>query len=122
MANLVAKAFSNPNSNKNKPDLFSLIQQGLQSSPRQTTSSEGGIKSATPLPSKEVVGVNFDTSNFITSMLRMVGFDAAKLGALAINALIMVASAVSVKSKYIKTNFDLEINFVFVLFSRSVTL
>ena len=114
----MAKAFSNTNSNKNKPDLFSLIQKGLQFSSRQTASSddaknfetkgnqqqqtEGLIKSATALPSKEVVGVNFGTSNIITSMLRMVGFDAAKLGALAINALIMIASAASVKT--INTN------------------
>ncbi|GBP97265.1 hypothetical protein EVAR_68264_1 [Eumeta japonica] len=44
--------------------------------------------------SKKPVGANFGTANLVTSMLRLVGFDATKLGALAINALIMIASAI----------------------------
>lgn len=118
MANLVAKAFSNTNTNRNKPDLFSLIQKGIQLQSAnsgegknfpstetkenlQQQAGEEATKSASgDLPSKELVGLNLYTPNFITSMLRMVGFDAAKLGALAINALIMIATAVSVKSKY----------------------
>lgn len=116
MANLVAKAFSN--NNKNKPDIFSIIQKGLQmpssshsSEERKYSEKQQNYESSenyqqqpeestqfqtksSPPPAKETVGVNFSTSNLITSMLRMVGFDASKLGALAINALIMIASAV----------------------------
>lgn len=121
VANLVAKAFSNNNNNnnnRNKPDLFSIIQKGLQSSlsqnsqetkysekqqqadeedesdQQQTEESKQFQTKSTSTPAKENVGVNFSTANLITSMLRMVGFDASKLGALAINALIMIASAV----------------------------
>ncbi|TMW44234.1 hypothetical protein DOY81_010686, partial [Sarcophaga bullata] len=63
VANLVARAFSTTNSNKNKPDLFSLIQKGLQSSPLATTSSEDakhletkGNLQQQPEGSKEVIG------------------------------------------------------------------
>lgn len=109
MANLVAKAFSNTQSNRQKPDLFSIIQKGLKLSSSKDTNSEERKynnyeskenfqqteESSKSTPSKEAVGVNFGAPNLITSMLRMVGFDASKLGALAINALIMIASAVS---------------------------
>lgn len=37
----------------------------------------------------------FSTSRFVTGVLRMIGFDATKLGALAINALILLAQTVS---------------------------
>ncbi|XP_046808182.1 uncharacterized protein LOC124420148 [Lucilia cuprina] len=121
VANLVAKAFSKNTSNRNTPDLFTIIQKGLQLSPSHTSSSEERkqnnyesqesqqqvqteaaaaqfkpfqTKTSEATPSKESIGLNFGTTNLITSMLRMVGFDAAKLGALAINALIMIASAI----------------------------
>ncbi|KAM7356670.1 uncharacterized protein ACRADG_002322 [Cochliomyia hominivorax] len=117
VANLVAKAFSKTASNRQKPDLFSIIQKGLQLSPtssnsnseesrrnsefkennsqqEETTQFKQKSPNNSPPPSKESVGVNFGTTNLITSMLRMVGFDASKLGALAINALIMIASAI----------------------------
>lgn len=121
----MAKAFSNNNNNRNKDDLFSLIQKGLKLSPSQSSSSDEGkndeaqnnyesqekqqpsepatqfkkfqTKSSAAAPAEESVGVNFGASNFIANMLRLVGFDATKLGALAINALIMIASAVSFK-------------------------
>ncbi|XP_037815614.1 uncharacterized protein LOC119606253 [Lucilia sericata] len=119
VANLVAKAFSKNSSNRNTPDLFTIIQKGLQLSPSLSGSSEERkqnnyesqeqqqaqteaatqfkqyqTKTSEATPSKEAIGLNFGASNLITSMLRMVGFDAAKLGALAINALIMIASAI----------------------------
>lgn len=109
MANLVAKAFSNTQSNRQKPDLFSIIQKGLKLSSAKDNNSEErkynnyeskenyqqSEESSKSTSTKEALGVNFGTTNLITSMLRMVGFDASKLGALAINALIMIASAVS---------------------------
>lgn len=112
VANLVAKAFSNNNSNnqRKKPDLFSFLQNNNKPSTSQQSSSEQEgnhrdetensekqyeTKASFVSPGKEAVGTNFGTSNLITSMLRLVGFDASKLGALAINALIMIASAVS---------------------------
>ncbi|XP_065359761.1 uncharacterized protein LOC135953711 [Calliphora vicina] len=137
VANLVAKAFSKNTSNRNKPDLFTIIQKGLQLAPSHSSSSEERKHFASQnnyesqeayqqqqpeettqfkqfqtkaSPPKEAVGLNFGTSNLITSMLRMVGFDASKLGALAINALIMIASAIgntimgTTKPKPINTN------------------
>ncbi|XP_013099289.2 uncharacterized protein LOC106081686 [Stomoxys calcitrans] len=117
VANLVAKAFSTTN-NRGKPDLFSLIQKGLQAIPSSapSTSSEEQNKQTekrqtaenlrdynhdkdrseevSSSTTKEKNGVNLSTTQFVTNMLRMVGFDATKLGALAINVLIMVASTI----------------------------
>lgn len=46
----------------------------------------------------------FSTSRFVTGVLRMIGFDATKLGALAINALMLFAQTVSRISTHINTH------------------
>ncbi|XP_073837982.1 uncharacterized protein [Musca autumnalis] len=56
--------------------------------------NEEGKKSSTP-GSKEKTDLDLNTTKFVTSILRMVGFDATKLGALALNVLIMVASTIA---------------------------
>ncbi|XP_061394687.1 uncharacterized protein LOC133330239 [Musca vetustissima] len=120
VANLVAKAFSKTASKGNSDLLSSLVQKGLKSKPSKVSSpssteeyintkkydsQESGRDQnhqqtnerheEKPQSSKEKVGLDLNTTQFVTSILRMVGFDATKLGALAINVLIMVASTIA---------------------------
>lgn len=117
----MARAFSSTGQNKGKPDVFSLIQKGLQSLPSKTQSEAASSEDPrrekqknydsgesgrdhqqpqndrseeTTTSSNKDNNVGLSAANLVTSMLRMVGFDATKLGALAINVLIMVASTV----------------------------
>ncbi|XP_017493998.1 PREDICTED: uncharacterized protein LOC108382110 [Rhagoletis zephyria] len=60
-----------------------------QQQQQQQETDESDEQSREPLSNSE-----FSTSRFVTGVLRMIGFDATKLGALAINALIMIAQAI----------------------------
>lgn len=63
-------------------------------SEESATNSKQFHTKSPPTSNNDIFGLNLNAATVVTSMLRMVGFDAAKLGALAINALIMIASAV----------------------------
>jgi len=108
VANLVAKAFSG-NSMANVPNLISYAQSGFQGlrqnngaeeqeedqseqqSETENVQEEPPVENTTRKPPP----ITFDSGQMLSNMLRMVGFDTRKIGALALNALIMVAQAVS---------------------------
>ncbi|XP_037928949.1 uncharacterized protein LOC119663417 [Teleopsis dalmanni] len=90
VANLVAKAFSTT-TNRKKPDLMSLFQPSQQ---QDTSAEEDNQQSEQNEPPPSKVDIGFDTANLLTGVLRMIGFDASKLGAIAINTLILVAQAI----------------------------
>jgi len=108
VANLVAKAFSG-NSMTNVPNLISYAQSGFQGlrqnngadeqeedqseqqSETENVQEEPPVENTTRKPPP----ITFDSGQMLSNMLRMVGFDTRKIGALALNALIMVAQAVS---------------------------
>ncbi|XP_022213820.2 uncharacterized protein LOC111068573 [Drosophila obscura] len=101
VANLVAKAFSG-NASSGKPSgLLSILQNGFQ--PPKYQPEDQSEQQSEPENAQEEQGdntrrpplmANFDSGQLLTNMLRMVGFDARKLGALALNALIMIAQAI----------------------------
>ncbi|CAD7006642.1 uncharacterized protein LOC105664882 [Ceratitis capitata] len=111
VANLVAMAFANK-----KPDFMSIFQQ-KQTNERdgesEATHTTGGNSQeqqqqqqqqqqqhqeekgeSEEQSNKRIKPFDFSTSRFVTGVLRMVGFDATKLGALAINALVMIAEVI----------------------------
>ncbi|XP_039963642.1 uncharacterized protein LOC120776752 [Bactrocera tryoni] len=107
VANLVAMAFA-----KNKPDFMSMFQQKQttgESSETAATQQEATSQEREKAPGKNQQqetdasyeqaaqaekNTAFSTSRFVTGVLRMIGFDATKLGALAINALILFAQTI----------------------------
>ena len=127
VANLVAKAFSSQNSlassNNEQPDILSMFlrrpqqkesnsydkeqhssnqkiafnSQEQQESQQYQQQAEESFNDA----KQSVVGVDYGASSLISNVLKMIGFDASKLGALAINALIMIAQAVSIYKLYL---------------------
>ncbi|XP_017085245.1 uncharacterized protein LOC108117371 [Drosophila eugracilis] len=108
VANLVAKAFSGK-SMANVPNLVSYSQYGFPDQPKnndedgkeedqseqqsemENAQEEPPVKNS---PRKKPPPFSFDSGKLFTNMLKMVGFDTQKLGALALNALIMVAQAI----------------------------
>ena len=83
MANLVAKAFSNQNTITKKEDTETLSASYVDSSSphhQQTSKDESN-------------GVN--PALLLSGVLKMMGFDSGKLGALALNGIIMIAQMVS---------------------------
>lgn len=109
VANLVAKAFSGKNPQPS-PNLINFLplqwltpqgnnegadQEDQEDQSKQETEPENAqeeppVENSTRRPPKQ----GFDTVQMFTNMMRMVGFDTRKLGALALNAIIMVAQAV----------------------------
>ncbi|XP_054731653.1 uncharacterized protein LOC129240136 [Anastrepha obliqua] len=113
VANLVAMAFATK-----KPDFMSMLKQQQQTndndsetdaSQQDTESQEQQTSSgkneqhhkqqqekdeSDEQPKQPPNNLDFSTSRFVRGVLRMIGFDATKLGALAINALIMIAQAI----------------------------
>ncbi|SPP85411.1 uncharacterized protein LOC117587082 [Drosophila guanche] len=101
VANLVAQAFS-----RGKPSgLMNILQHGFQPPDYQQedqSEQQPEPENAQEEPPQEEDNTrrpppflaNFDSGQMLTNMLRMVGFDARKLGALALNALIMIAQAI----------------------------
>ncbi|XP_075161952.1 uncharacterized protein LOC142234667 [Haematobia irritans] len=124
VANLVAKAFSTTSNKGKPDlvSLLQKGLQAIPSSTSATSSEEqirqtekrhthesmesnrnynrdndrlnGGESSEKSSSSGQNDNFGLNTAKFVTSMLRMVGFDATKLGALAINVLIMLASTI----------------------------
>lgn len=125
VANLVAKAFSKATSTtttrRQKPDLLSVLQQGFLSQRQQEeeeqdeqeeddqyaeeeqqqseqTEQENAQESPPVTPHgtrRQRPPTQFSSVQMLTNMMRMIGFDPRKLGALAINAIVMIAQAVS---------------------------
>lgn len=124
VANLVAKAFSkatSPTTKRQKPDLLSVLQQGFLSQRQQEeeeqdeqeeddqyaeeeqqqseqTEQENAQESPPVTPQgtrRQRPPTQFSSVQMLTNMMRMIGFDPRKLGALAINAIVMIAQAVS---------------------------
>ncbi|XP_017122021.2 uncharacterized protein LOC108142578 [Drosophila elegans] len=104
VANLVAKAFAG-NSMTKVPNLVGYVQktfQGAQENKNdddEDQAEELETESAQEEPPVENSNrrpppLSFDTGQIFTNMLRMVGFDTRKIGALALNALIMIAQAI----------------------------
>ncbi|XP_030373411.1 uncharacterized protein LOC115623272 [Scaptodrosophila lebanonensis] len=113
VANLVAKAFSGATTQR-KPDIMGVLRQGFQSQvdnedqryeQSEQDSDPENAQEVPPLQSQEYGSrqptrqkpaplFDFNTGQMMTNMLHMVGFDARKLGALALNALIMIAQAI----------------------------
>ncbi|EDW40832.1 uncharacterized protein LOC6605003 [Drosophila sechellia] len=107
VANLVAKAFAG-NSMTNVPNLISYAQSGFQGlqqnngaeeqeedqSEQQSETENAQEKPPVESASRKPTPISFDSGQMLTNMLRMVGFDTRKIGALALNALIMVAQAI----------------------------
>ncbi|KAM8710471.1 hypothetical protein ACLKA7_017139 [Drosophila subpalustris] len=109
VANLVAKAFSKTTTTRKKPDLLSVLQQGFESQKRyewedQEESQEqqedaDQAENAQESPPVEDQGsrrspLQFNSVQMLTNMMRMIGFDPRKLGALALNAIVMIAQAI----------------------------
>nr|XP_014097342.1 uncharacterized protein LOC106622629 [Bactrocera oleae] len=91
VANLVAMAFA-----KKKPNFMSIFQKKQstgESSETEATQQEEKDTSYEQSVQAEKSTV-FSTSRFVTGVLRMIGFDATKLGALAINALMLFAQTI----------------------------
>ncbi|KAL7732644.1 hypothetical protein ACLKA6_013571 [Drosophila palustris] len=114
VANLVAKAFSKTTTTRKKPDLLSVLQQGFASQQRyewedQEESQEqqedaDQAENAQESPPVEDQGsgrrpLQFNSVQMLTNMMRMIGFDPRKLGALALNAIVMIAQADSKKKE-----------------------
>ncbi|EDW36749.1 GL18431 [Drosophila persimilis] len=102
VANLVAQAFSG-NGSRGKPlGLMSILQHGFQPSEDQAEQNQSEQQEEPPQeddgtrrpPHPPPLMGSFDSGQLLTNMLRMVGFDARKLGALALNAIIMIAQAI----------------------------
>ncbi|XP_020817138.1 uncharacterized protein LOC110190823 [Drosophila serrata] len=112
VANLVAKAFSG-NSPVPVASLMGFLQNGFQppqknnadgeseraeedqseqQSETENAQEEPPTENSTRRPPSPLPG--FDSGQIFTNMLRMVGFDTRKLGALALNAIIMIAQAI----------------------------
>uniref|UniRef100_A0A0A1WZ33 Protein FAM179B n=1 Tax=Zeugodacus cucurbitae TaxID=28588 RepID=A0A0A1WZ33_ZEUCU len=113
VANLVAMAFA-----KKKPDFMSMFQQKqttvddseteatqqeADSQEREKASAENEQRKKQTQQEKDASyeqsepvdkSSAFSPSRFVTGVLRMIGFDATKLGALAINALILFAQTI----------------------------
>ncbi|XP_017053405.1 uncharacterized protein LOC108096364 [Drosophila ficusphila] len=107
VANLVAKAFAGK-SMASVPNLVSYVQksfggpptndedeeqnedQSEEQSETENAQEEPPVESSTRSPPP----ISFDSGQLFTNMLRMVGFDTRKIGALALNALIMIAQAI----------------------------
>lgn len=108
VANLVAQAFSKPTTKK-KPSFLSVLQQGFdsqrdyeeheESQEQGEDNYQGEQENAQESPPVEEGSrrrpLQFNTVQMLTNMMRMIGFDPRKLGALALNAIIMIAQAVS---------------------------
>ncbi|XP_062136854.1 uncharacterized protein LOC133846113 [Drosophila sulfurigaster albostrigata] len=108
VANLVAKAFSKATTRK-KPDLMSVLQQGFESQ-RQYDDEEGDqdeedqskqeseAENAQESPPVEQGSrrqpLQLNSVQMLTNMMRLIGFDPRKLGALALNAIVMIAQAI----------------------------
>ncbi|XP_017101473.2 uncharacterized protein [Drosophila bipectinata] len=107
VANLVAKAFSGKNPQP-MPNLINFMplqwqtprgdkdeedqeDQSNQETETENAQEEPSVDSSTRRPPPKQ---GFDTVQMFTNMMRMVGFDTRKLGALALNAIIMVAQAI----------------------------
>ncbi|XP_030570833.1 uncharacterized protein LOC115769931 [Drosophila novamexicana] len=101
VANLVAKAFSRVTTRK-KPDLMSVLQQGFETQRNQQQEEEEGDQEEqeNAQESPPVDGdtrrrpLQFSSVQMLTNMMRMIGFDPRKLGALALNAIVMIAQAI----------------------------
>ncbi|TDG47486.1 hypothetical protein AWZ03_006078 [Drosophila navojoa] len=110
VANLVAKAFSRVSTRK-KPDLMSVLQQGIESQRQQQLEQEEEQQQEEDNAEQETEQENaqesppvdsdnrrrpmqLNTVQMLTNMMRMIGFDPRKLGALALNAIVMIAQAV----------------------------
>ncbi|XP_016971640.1 uncharacterized protein LOC108039221 [Drosophila rhopaloa] len=107
VANLVAKAFAG-NPMTNVPNLMGYVQktfkapqqnndeeeqkedQSEEQSEPENAQEEPPVENSTRRPPP----ISFDSGQLFTNMLRMVGFDTRKIGALALNALIMIAQAI----------------------------
>ncbi|XP_017027972.2 uncharacterized protein [Drosophila kikkawai] len=113
VANLVAKAFSGKSpvpvanlmgflqngyqppqnndadgeSEREEENVDQSEQQSETENAQEEPPTENSTRRPPPLPS-------FDSGQMFTNMLRMVGFDTRKLGALALNAIIMIAQAI----------------------------
>ncbi|XP_017956463.1 uncharacterized protein LOC108651359 [Drosophila navojoa] len=110
VANLVAKAFSRVSTRK-KPDLMSVLQQGIESQRQQQLEQEEEQQQEEDNAEQETEQENaqesppvdsdnrrrpmqLNTVQMLTNMMRMIGFDPRKLGALALNAIVMIAQAI----------------------------
>jgi len=114
VANLVAKAFSGQ-SMTNVPNLVSYVQKRLQGPPNEDepeedqSQQESDTENAQEEPpgegssTRKPPPLSFNSADMFTNMLRMVGFDTRRIGALALNALIMIAQAVSLKLSHFST-------------------
>lgn len=108
---------------RQKPDLLSVLQQGFLSQRQQQeedqeqdeqeeddqyaeeeqqqteqTEQENAQESPPVTPQgtrRQRPPTQFSSVQMLTNMMRMIGFDPRKLGALAINAIVMIAQAVS---------------------------
>lgn len=122
VANLVAKAFSRVSTRK-KPDWMSVLQQGIESQRQQQLeqeqeqeeddNEEQQTEQENAQESPPVDGdtrrrpMQLNTVQMLTNMMRMIGFDPRKLGALALNAIVMIAQAVRYTSDTIRSNCNL---------------
>ncbi|EDW93050.1 uncharacterized protein LOC6532594 [Drosophila yakuba] len=108
VANLVAKAFSGK-SMTNVPNLISYVQGGFQGAQpnngeeqqeEDQSEQQSETENAQEEPpvehhsTRKTPPITFDSGQIFANMMRMVGFDTRKIGALALNALIMVAQAI----------------------------
>lgn len=109
---------------RQKPDLLSVLQQGFQSQRQQQEEYDGqdeqqeddqyaeeeeeqqqqqaeheNAQESPPVTQQQGTRRQrpnqFSSVQMLTNMMRMIGFDPRKLGALAINAIVMIAQAVS---------------------------
>lgn len=121
VANLVAKAFSRVSTRK-KPDVMSVLQQGIESqrqqqleqeeeqqqqeeyNAEQETEQENAQESPPVDSDTRRRPMQLNTVQMLTNMMRMIGFDPRKLGALALNAIVMIAQAVRVRGTVEETH------------------
>ncbi|EDV96478.1 uncharacterized protein LOC6557503 [Drosophila grimshawi] len=122
VANLVAKAFSRATTRKKQPDLMSVLQQGFEAQRQQQLEQEvdeeeeqeqehdqadqdqaeqgqAEQENAQESPPAAEGGtrrrpLQLNSVQMLTNMMRMIGFDPRKLGALALNAIVMIAQAI----------------------------
>jgi len=79
-----------------KRDALRLLEHDVEDQSEQQSETEN-VQEEPPVENttRKPPPITFDSGQMLSNMLRMVGFDTRKIGALALNALIMVAQAVS---------------------------
>ncbi|XP_017844029.2 uncharacterized protein LOC108600773 [Drosophila busckii] len=102
VANLVAKAFSRVATSKKPADLLNTFQQGFGAQQNEPAEDQSEQQSD-PENAQETPPVDeaprrrpaeFSSVQMLSNIMRMIGFDPRKLGALALNAIVMIAQAI----------------------------